>query len=67
MYNQQPQLYTTRHYIHDPQSNSTNYSGPSYDRSGPPTQTYRLIRKLRKTINERKLFFKKIKNQKIFE
>jgi len=40
MYNQQPQLYTTRHYIHDPQSNSTNYGAPSYDRSGPPTQTY---------------------------
>lgn len=26
--NQQPPLYTTRHYIHDPQSNSTGYNSP---------------------------------------
>jgi hypothetical protein len=43
--NQNPPLYTTRHYIHDPQSNSrnTNYNNnnnPSYDRSRPPAQPY---------------------------
>jgi hypothetical protein len=38
--NQQPPLYTTRHYIHNPQSNPTNYSGPSYNQSGSPAQPY---------------------------
>jgi hypothetical protein len=38
--NQQPRLYTTRHYIHDSQPNPTNYSGPSYNQPRPPPQTY---------------------------
>ncbi len=39
--NQQPPLYTTRHYIHNPQqSNSSNNYGPSYDPSRPPAQPY---------------------------
>ncbi|CAF1228270.1 unnamed protein product [Rotaria sordida] len=38
--NQSPPLYTTRHYIHDPQSNSRNNYSPSYDLSRPPAQPY---------------------------
>jgi hypothetical protein len=37
--NQQPPLYTTRHYIHDPQSNSTNYNTQSRS-SGQPYPYY---------------------------
>jgi hypothetical protein len=36
---QQP-LYTTRHYIHDPQSNPTNYNTSSFNQSRSPTQSY---------------------------
>jgi hypothetical protein len=39
--NQPPPLYTTRHYIHDPQSNSGNNNNVSYNQSrGPPVQPY---------------------------
>ncbi|CAF5017959.1 unnamed protein product [Rotaria sp. Silwood1] len=38
--NQQPPIYTTRHYIHDPQSNSRNNYNPSYDSVRPPVQPY---------------------------
>ncbi|CAF2688216.1 unnamed protein product [Rotaria sp. Silwood2] len=38
--NQPPPIYTTRHYIHDPQSNSTNNYSPSYDPSRPSAQSY---------------------------
>jgi hypothetical protein len=42
---QNPPLYQTRHYIHDPQANqrnnnNNNYNNPSYDRSRQPAQPY---------------------------